>query len=92
MPYIPQEDRLKVKQLPATPGELNFAITKLLNNYLELCGLSYSTLNDCLGAVESAKLELYRRVVVPYEDRKIIENGDVYTVPRSRPIVEDDGK
>ena len=31
-----------------------------------------------LGAVECAKLELYRRAVVPYEKKKIKENGDVY--------------
>ena len=32
-----------------------------------------------MGALECAKLELYRRVAAPYEDVKIMENGDVYT-------------
>lgn len=31
-----------------------------------------------LGAVECAKLEFMRRVVAPYEDGKILANGDVY--------------
>jgi len=31
-----------------------------------------------MGALEGAKLEFYRRVVVPYEEKKMKENGDVY--------------
>lgn len=30
------------------------------------------------GAIEAAKLEFYRRVVAPYEDQKLLDNGDVY--------------
>ena len=36
------------------------------------------SLDDVLGALEGAKLEFVRRVVVPYEERKMKENGDVY--------------
>jgi len=36
-------------------------------------------INAIIGALECAKLELYRRVAAPYEDDKIAENGDVYT-------------
>jgi hypothetical protein len=38
----------------------------------------YQTFNDALGALEGAKQEFYRRVVVPYEEQKRFENGDVY--------------
>jgi len=38
----------------------------------------YQTFNDILGALEGAKLEVYRRVVGPYENGKMSENGDVY--------------
>lgn len=31
-----------------------------------------------VGAIECAKMEFARRVIFPYEDRKISENGDVY--------------
>lgn len=31
-----------------------------------------------VGALECAKLELYRRIAIPYEEQKIQENGDVY--------------
>jgi hypothetical protein len=31
-----------------------------------------------VGALEACKLEFYRRVVTPYEENKMKENGDVY--------------
>jgi hypothetical protein len=80
MPYIKAEDRIKALDKPGTSGELNFAITALINDYLwhRGPGLRYAALNDAIGALECAKLELYRRVVAPYENTKIAENGDVY--------------
>jgi hypothetical protein len=77
MPYIEQADRDRAKTEPRTAGELNYAITRLVLGFL---GPSprYQNFNDAIGALEGAKLELYRRVVAPYEDRKIVENGDVY--------------
>ena len=38
---------------------------------------NYQAINDIIGALESAKLEFYRRPVAIYEDKKIIENGDI---------------
>ncbi len=86
MPYIiqPDRDRLdpKIKELADTinmesrAGELNYTITKLL---LALKGSGkYKDYNELVGALESAKLEFYRRAISPYEDEKIKENGDVY--------------
>ena len=81
MPYITQPTRAYVNAHdPCSPGELNYAITRLISKYLVRrpgCH-TYSDLNDVLGALEGAKLEFVRRVVVPYEDRKRAENGDVY--------------
>jgi hypothetical protein len=34
-------------------------------------------MSSLISEVECAKLEFYRRVVSPYEDEKIKENGDV---------------
>jgi hypothetical protein len=42
--------------------------------------LRYAHLNEAIGVLECAKLELYRRVAAPYEDEKITESGDVYSV------------
>lgn len=81
MPYIDQarrEELLDCHDWPETPGELNFLITNQLNRYVTQQRLSYQTINDCLGALEGAKLEFYRRIVVPYEEKKRLENGDVY--------------
>lgn len=61
-----------------TSGDLNYLITNLCLNYLYVNKECYQTYNDVIGALEGAKLELYRRKIAPYEDRKIDENGDVY--------------
>jgi hypothetical protein len=78
MPYIEPKDYYRSSYQPKTPGELNFAITLLLIVYMDEKGLSYSSINDCMGALEGAKAEFYRRVAVPYEEVKRAINGDVY--------------
>lgn len=87
MPYLKDEDkqRLELGEEPETPGELNFVVTRAALEFLEGSSLSYERLNAALGAIECAKLELYRRIVGPYEDGKIAENGDVF--PASAPRV-----
>jgi len=85
MPYINQEARERLDKKNRSPddypnnsGELNYKITQLLIEYLNKKDLSYKTINDIVGAIESSKQEFYRRVVIPYEDAKIKQNGDVY--------------
>jgi len=80
MPYIKQEDRLGVSvMIPETPGELNYLLTRVIQDYIdERGGVSYTIINEVVGVLECAKLELYRRVAAPYEDEKCDENGDVY--------------
>ena len=79
MPYIAAYNRQKLTEGPAvTPGELNYQFTMLISEYMLTQGLTYQSINDIVGALEGAKLEFYRRVVVPYEDAKILENGDLY--------------
>ena len=79
MPYLRPGTRKELETRHAVrSGELNYKITLLAKQYLETNGLSYLSINDILGALEGAKLEFYRRVVVPYEDEKILENGDIF--------------
>lgn len=81
MPYIPDSERridLLPTGFPRDVGELNFAITALVWDYHVVNGGRYQHINDVLGALEGAKLEFYRRVAAPYEDKKCEENGDVY--------------
>lgn len=82
MPYIAQRERdLYDRWLgllrPQSVGDLNYVITRIVQNFLPK-EPHYSDFNDVIGVLESAKLELYRRAVAPYEDQKIAENGDVY--------------
>lgn len=81
MPYISKSDRVDLDKRvfpPTNPGELNYYITKAILGYLSLEGESYRTYNAIIGVLECCKLELYRRKIGPYEDRKKKENGDVY--------------
>ena len=82
MPYLNSAVRASLEEgrKATTGGELNYQFSKLLNDFVVAKGLSYSTINEAMGALESCKLEFYRRVASPYEDKKCIENGEVYTL------------
>lgn len=88
MPYITKEERGKydgyiasiVNQINRLEkedicGHLNYVITKML---IMTEPKRYKHFNALIGALESAKLELYRRMIAKYEDEKIEQNGDVY--------------
>lgn len=89
MPYIKPEDRLKfghelnelakvmIDGVSLTPGDLNYLVTNLCNFYMKRKGVSYTHYNDVIGVLECAKLEFYRRKIIPYEILKIKENGNV---------------
>lgn len=90
MPYITDDDENRAdlephsKREAMNPGELNFQLTVLCDLYLA-GNLNYQAINDVIGALEGAKLEIYRRLAAPYEDEKRAVNGDVY-VTKVRPI------
>lgn len=87
MPYIKQEERvygptrsadLWVTEGDSAAGELNWKITQLVKGYLSAYGFDYQRINDVVGALECNKLEMYRRLAVPYEEQKERINGDVF--------------
>jgi hypothetical protein len=80
MPYVDPKTReaLDEGQPMAGPGDLNYLITKLLLRYWTNSNRRYQDINDIMGALSGAQAEFYRRVAVPYEEKKIRENGDVY--------------
>lgn len=85
MPYIKAEDRewigptaRSVGKLVRTPGELNYAITVAVGEYLKWKPKNYAAINEVMGVLECAKQEMYARVARPYEELKCQENGDVY--------------
>lgn len=55
--------------------------TKLQVQIMELCekyALGRRDYQGAVGALECCKLEMYRRLIGPYEDTAIGRNGDVY--------------
>ena len=89
MPYITEDDRSKfespldllteiIHKYGISNGELNYLITCLGMMYVARHGMSYNVGSDIIKAFECAKLEFYRRIMAPYEDKKIEQNGDVY--------------
>jgi hypothetical protein len=87
MPYIDKRvrgnlDEEKEYQFIACAteaGALNYLLTNTVIQYCRDNGLSYNrAINAIVGALECCKLEFYRRVAAPYEDKAIKRNGDVY--------------
>lgn len=84
MPYIEQKRRPRFKQaardlgnLAECAGDLNYIITEMVHEYIKKTGLKYDTMNSVVGMIECCKLELYRKMVGPYENGAIERNGDV---------------
>jgi len=80
MPYLEAGVRASLEdgRKPTKPGELNYLITKLVDSFLMMSGISYTSINAAVGALECAKMELYRKIASPYEDKKERLNGTVY--------------
>lgn len=87
MPYVKREQRPAIdqsieplinhlKSLPTEDqdGSLNYAVTKIIK---KIYPQKYFHLNRALGVLTAITHELYRRIIAPYEDTKILENGDV---------------
>lgn len=85
MPYTKQEDREPqlgaIAELSAaieTKGDLNHAICELTARLiLKTGGMGYTNVSNWIDAVGGAHDELRRRLLDPYEDEKIKENGDL---------------
>ena len=87
MPYIPANRRGiinlitdKLNDEIRTDGELNYAVTMLVQKYFVSSDgiFSYFILERIIGLLECVKLEVYRRLGAPMEDKKKNQNGDVF--------------
>lgn len=84
MPYIDKNKRHNIEllfgidSLIFDPGELNYLITRFVDEFVKRKGEKYSVFNEVVGVLECCKLEYYRRMVAPYEEKKKKQNGDVY--------------
>lgn len=89
MPYIQKEKREYLDNLikdifkeQLNVGELNYLISRIIKNLIEQkqenSDFNYQFCNGIIGVLECAKIEFYNRVVTPYENKKIEENGKLY--------------
>ena len=79
VPYIKQDRRQIVYEEGAeTVGELTYLFCREIKSYLQTKGESYQVFAEVLGALEGAKLDFIERKVKAYEQRKCLENGDVW--------------
>jgi len=87
MPYIKKDQRPAIdklvnplieylKSIPVEDqdGSLNYAVTKIIKHVYPK---KYFHFNRALGVLTAITHELYRKIIGPYEDTKIKENGDV---------------
>ena len=56
-------------------GDINYCFSRIIS---KLMGKkSYPKIATTTGVLENIKQEFYRRVAQDYEDKKIVENGDI---------------
>lgn len=84
MPYISPERRAvfdahieEIARNLTSGGEINYCVYRLCLEFIKSKGMSYSNSMVPFSALGAAQMELYRKVIAPYEDEKIAENGDV---------------
>lgn len=84
MPYIKDKDKQEmsnaiedIKAFIISKGDLNYAICELVGRVILEGKISYTKISEWIDAVHDAEEELRRRLLNPYEDIKMFENGDV---------------
>lgn len=87
MPYIDPTTRKRYERFfyriedafaAATAGELAYILYRILLAWWHT-HQSYTGINAILGALKTVEAEFYRREAAPYEDEKMLINGDVET-------------
>jgi len=56
-------------------GRINYCFSRVIMGVMK--NICYKNIAMATGVLENIKQELYRRVATPYEDQKIVENGDI---------------
>jgi len=100
MPYIKPEDRVWYEKhinelanalgiaknneiMSDMAGDMNYCISTLISRIMDKP--SYAKIAIITGVLENVKQEFYRRVGVPYEENKIVQNGDIKEYRRLYP-------
>lgn len=82
MPYIKQRSRPAMDKIVdemargsvTADGDLNYILFAFCKRHVKP---SYNNYKNFLGELNEAAEEIRRRLLAPYEDQKIVENGDV---------------
>jgi len=84
MPYLTGKEKLEMydaiqdlQNFIISKGDLNYAICELVGRLIIDDEISYTKISEWIDAVHDAEAELRRRLLVPYEELKKAENGDV---------------
>jgi len=84
MPYITTSERKildpriqELGKLLQHEGQLNYVFFQLALMYVDMHAWKYKIMNTVMGVFTCCSMEFYRRKVVPYEETKIKENGDI---------------
>lgn len=56
-------------------GRINYSFSRVLGGLMGRP--SYNKIAMITGVLENIKQEFYRRIASPYEDAKIVQNGDI---------------
>lgn len=56
-------------------GRINYVFSRVLSGVMG--EINYAKIAMATGVIENIKQEFYRRLASVYEDKKIIENGDI---------------
>ena len=102
MPYITQEERLKVnpeidrmvdliQQNNWNVGLINYIFSTILWTWFKQVP-SYPTINGIVGVLGCVKDEFYKRIASPYENIKKEINGDLHVAPKAWDKWTHDGK
>ena len=71
----PNKEKLSNEEFLSIVGDINYAFSRILSGVMG--DVSYSKIALITGVLENIKQEFYRRAASKYEDKKILENGDI---------------
>jgi hypothetical protein len=75
------ESDLDEQEFTSILGDINYVFSRILGSLMgDPC---YNKICMITGVLENIKQEFYRRIASPYEDKKILENGDIKEYKRS---------
>lgn len=73
--YDEEGSKLTNEQFLEIAGDINYCVSRLISRVMG--DISYGKIAIITGVLENINQEFYRRAASTYEDKKILENGDI---------------